>query len=145
MNKSFLQSMLAGPRGFEPLLSGSEGRRLNPDLATGPSRNLNINFLDKSFYAVGECGAGSSAWLERPADNRKVESSNLSRPTTDSPDPSLISINNHFLFLNSLTPSMSVTYSNPNSMSFFASSTFLATLQTYLSLSFLNIASSSCM
>ena len=25
--------------------------------------------------------AGSSAWLERPADNRKVESSNLSRPT----------------------------------------------------------------
>jgi len=57
----------------------------------------------------------------------------------------LISINDHFLFLKSLTPSMSVTYSNPNSMSSFASSTFLATLQTYSSLSFLNIASSSCM
>ena len=72
---------MAGPRGFEPLLSGSGGRRLNPDLATGPPRKLNINFPDKSFYAVGKRGAGSSAWLERPADNRKVESSNLSRPT----------------------------------------------------------------
>ena len=47
---------MAGPRGFEPLLSGSGGRRLNPDLATGPPRKLNINFPDKSFYAVGKRG-----------------------------------------------------------------------------------------
>jgi hypothetical protein len=26
----------AGPRGFEPPFSGSEGQRLNPDWATGP-------------------------------------------------------------------------------------------------------------
>ena len=34
---------------------------------------------------VDRLRAGGSAWLERSADNRKVESSNLSRPTTDSP------------------------------------------------------------
>ena len=29
---------VADPRGFEPPFSGSEGRRLDPDWATGPSK-----------------------------------------------------------------------------------------------------------
>ena len=35
---SFLKKE-AGPEGFEPPFSGSEGRRLNPDWATGPTEN----------------------------------------------------------------------------------------------------------
>jgi hypothetical protein len=31
--------LMAGPRGFEPPFSGSEGRRLDPDWATGPKEN----------------------------------------------------------------------------------------------------------
>ena len=30
--------MIAGSRGFEPPVSGSEGQRLNPDSATSPKR-----------------------------------------------------------------------------------------------------------
>lgn len=33
---SFGKEGLAGPRGFEPPFSGSEGRRLHPDWATDP-------------------------------------------------------------------------------------------------------------
>jgi hypothetical protein len=32
----FRKKVSAGPRGFEPPFSGSEGQRLNPDWATGP-------------------------------------------------------------------------------------------------------------
>ena len=31
---------MAGPEGFEPSFSGSEGQRLNPDWATGPQKRL---------------------------------------------------------------------------------------------------------
>ena len=44
--------------------------------------------------------ACSSVWLERSADNRKVESSNLSRPTYHSLRPLVV-----LTFLNSFTPS----------------------------------------
>ena len=37
---SFAKEGLAGPEGFEPTFSGSEGRRLNPVWATGPRRRI---------------------------------------------------------------------------------------------------------
>jgi len=41
-----------------------------------------------------------------------------------------LSLKSYFLFLKSLTPLTSVTYSNPDSIGALASSTFSATLQT---------------
>ena len=37
--------------------------------------------IKQAFILKLQRRAGGSAWLERSADNRKVESSNLSRPT----------------------------------------------------------------
>ena len=42
----------AGPGGFEPLVSGSEGRRLNPDWATGPKRDREM--VIKEFLSSSE-------------------------------------------------------------------------------------------
>ena len=44
--------MHAGPGGFEPLVSGSEGRRLNPDWATGPKRDREM--VIKEFLSSSE-------------------------------------------------------------------------------------------
>ena len=90
---------MAGPRGFEPPVSGSEGRRLDPDWATDPQRLIALHAVKEFplgktliigiglfYFCSLNHWAGSSAWLERSADNRKVESSNLSRPTSSARD-----------------------------------------------------------
>ena len=69
--------------------------------------------------------AGSSAWLERSADNRKVESSNLSRPTFLNSTLSLHCkrfFSGSLRFLKILSSLPSQTYSKPASTSLQASS-----------------------
>ena len=40
LNPCSFQENEAGPEGFEPSISGSEGQRLNPYWATGPQKRL---------------------------------------------------------------------------------------------------------
>jgi hypothetical protein len=75
--------------------------------------------------------ACSSVWLERSADNRKVESSNLSRPTFQFTRPTfLVLLVNHLRLRKSMISSGVVqTYSKPFSISCRASSLSLVAFE----------------